>query len=96
MKSSILLVPGFGAQGGSAADVAAAFDENGTGAVINSSRGVIFAYEKEKYASQAAKSWQDAVANLRSIPSKCLRHRPTRGSLHDEAAGLRLISASAG
>lgn len=61
MKRSILLVPGFGAQGGSAADVAAAFDENGTGAVINSSRGVIFAYEQEKYQSVAAKSWQDAV-----------------------------------
>lgn len=61
MKNSILLVPGFGAQGGSAADVAAAFDEDGTGAVINSSRGVIFAYEKEKYQSAAAKSWQDAV-----------------------------------
>lgn len=61
MKNSILLVPGFGAQGGSAADVAAAFDEEGTGAVINSSRGVIFAYEKEKYQSEAAKSWQDAV-----------------------------------
>ena len=61
MKSSILLVPGFGAQGGSAADVAAAFDDNGTGAVINSSRAVIFAYEQEKYESIAAKSWQDAV-----------------------------------
>ena len=61
MKNSILLVPGFRAQGGSAADVAAAFDENGTGAVINSTRGVIFAYEKEKYQAEAAKSWQDAV-----------------------------------
>jgi len=61
MKNSILLVPGFGTQGGSAADVAAAFDEEGTGAVINSSRGVIFAYEQEKYQAVAAKSWQDAV-----------------------------------
>lgn len=61
MKHAVLLVPGFGAQGGSAKDVAPAFDENGTGAVINSSRGVIFAYEQEKYQSHAARSWQDAV-----------------------------------
>lgn len=61
MKASILLVPGFGAQGGSAADVAAAFDDEGTGAIINSSRGVIFAYEQEKYQTAAVKSWQDAV-----------------------------------
>lgn len=61
MKASILLVPGFGAQGGSAADVAAAFDDDGTGAIINSSRGVIFAYQQEKYQSVAANCWQDAV-----------------------------------
>lgn len=61
MKSSILLVPGFGAQGGSAADVAAAFDESGTGAIINSSRGVIFAHQQQKYQSIASNNWQDAV-----------------------------------
>ena len=46
MPSTPLLVPGYGAQGGGAADVAAAFDKDGTGAVVNSSRGIIFAYEK--------------------------------------------------
>jgi orotidine-5'-phosphate decarboxylase len=46
------LVPGYGAQGGSAADVAPAFDADGLGAVVNSSRGVIFAHSKEPYASQ--------------------------------------------
>ena len=55
------LVPGYGAQGGNAADVAAAFDADGLGAVVNSSRGIIFAYERPEYASAAARSWQAAV-----------------------------------
>ncbi len=46
MPNTLFLVPGYGAQGGSAEDVKAAFDENGKGALINSSRGIIFAYEK--------------------------------------------------
>lgn len=45
------LVPGYGAQGGSAADVAGAFDERGLGAVVNSSRGIIYAGAQEPYAS---------------------------------------------
>jgi len=58
MPSTIFLVPGFGAQGGSAEDVAGAFDENGLGAVVNSSRGIIFAYEKPEFAKL---SWEAAV-----------------------------------
>jgi orotidine-5'-phosphate decarboxylase len=58
MKKAWLLVPGYGAQGGGAEDVKAAFDENGLGAVVNSSRGIIFAYEKDggdyKKAARAA------------------------------------------
>lgn len=46
MPRSLFLVPGYGAQGGGAKDVAGAFDERGLGAIINSSRGVIFAFEK--------------------------------------------------
>ncbi len=61
MPNSILLVPGFGAQGGTAADVAAAFDDNGCGAIINSSRGIIFAYQQEKYQRQAKEHWRLAV-----------------------------------
>jgi len=59
MPNTIFLVPGLGAQGGTAADVAGAFDENGLGAVINSSRAIIFAYEREPFAG--ASSWQAAV-----------------------------------
>ena len=44
--STFFLVPGYGAQGGGAADVAGAFDRNGLGAVINSSRGIMCAYQK--------------------------------------------------
>lgn len=47
MPNQILLVPGYGAQGGSAEDVKPCFHSNGTGAIVNSSRGIIFAYEKE-------------------------------------------------
>ena len=45
MPSTCFLVPGYGAQGGSAEDVGPCFDENGLGAIVNSSRGIIFAYE---------------------------------------------------
>lgn len=46
MPNSIFLVPGYGAQGGSAEDVKPCFNEDGLGAIVNSSRGIIFAYEK--------------------------------------------------
>lgn len=46
MPESIFLVPGYGAQGGGAHDVAPCFNSDGTGAIVNSSRGIIFAYEK--------------------------------------------------
>ncbi len=50
MPNSFFLVPGYGAQGGGAQDVKPCFNEDGLGAVVNSSRGIIFAYEKsDKY-----------------------------------------------
>jgi orotidine-5'-phosphate decarboxylase len=49
------LVPGFGAQGGSAADTAGAFRADGRGAIVNSSRGIIFAYQP------TTKNWEIAV-----------------------------------
>ncbi len=47
LPHTFFLVPGYGAQGGGAKDVAGAFDEKGLGAVINSSRGIMCAYQKE-------------------------------------------------
>jgi orotidine-5'-phosphate decarboxylase len=46
LPRTFFLVPGYGAQGGAAADVAAAFDRRGGGAVVNSSRGIICAWQK--------------------------------------------------
>jgi orotidine-5'-phosphate decarboxylase len=59
MPSTLFLIPGFGAQGGTAADVAGGLDENGLGGIINSSRGIIFAHQREEYAGLS--SWQAAV-----------------------------------
>lgn len=61
MPNAWLLAPGFGAQGGAAGDVAKAFDQRGLGAIVNSSRGVIFAHRRPDYASLARRGWQAAV-----------------------------------
>ncbi len=62
MPHTWLLVPGFGAQGGAAEDVAAAFDARGLGAVVNSSRAIIFAHERPEYCDKyQAGQWQRAV-----------------------------------
>ena len=47
LPHTFFLVPGYGAQGGGAEGVAKAFDANGLGAIVNSSRGVMCAYKKE-------------------------------------------------
>jgi len=57
LPNSILLIPGFGAQGGTAADCAPAFDENGLGAVVNNSRGILYAWKKPEHANR---HWLDA------------------------------------
>ena len=53
MPHSIFLVPGYGAQGGSAKDVLGAFDKNGLGAVINASRGLTYLTQEDDFAEQA-------------------------------------------
>jgi orotidine-5'-phosphate decarboxylase len=78
MPHTWFLVPGYGSQGGTATDVAAAFDSRGLGAVVNNSRGIIFAYERPEYRSRFGNErWQNAVeaatqqmiAELRSVVS---------------------------
>lgn len=62
MPHTWFLVPGFGSQGGAAKDVAPAFDANGMGAVINNSRGIIFAHARKEYADKFGdQHWQKAV-----------------------------------
>ncbi len=57
-----LLVPGYGSQGATARDVAAAFDAQGLGAIVNNSRGIIFAYTLAQYRERFGHSrWQQAV-----------------------------------
>ena len=58
MPNTLFLIPGFGAQGGTASDVAGGLDKHGLGGLINSSRAVIFAYEQKQYANL---DWQDAI-----------------------------------
>jgi orotidine-5'-phosphate decarboxylase len=56
------LIPGFGAQGGAADDVKAGFDDRRLGAVVNSSRHIIFAHSRIEYADRFGDDrWQDAV-----------------------------------
>lgn len=47
LPHTFFLVPGYGAQGGGAQGLAGAFDENGLGAIVNSSRAIMCAYQKE-------------------------------------------------
>lgn len=62
MPHTQFLVPGYGSQGGTAKDVAAAFDAHGLGAVINSSRGIIFAHKRAPYSQKFSPAqWESAV-----------------------------------
>lgn len=54
MKENYFLVPGYGAQGGTAEDAAVCFNEDGLGAVVNSSRGIIAAYKSDQYRKKFA------------------------------------------
>lgn len=60
MPKSYILVPGYGAQGGKGADLVHFFNEDGLGAIVNSSRGIIAAYQQEKYARFGAENFADA------------------------------------
>ncbi len=62
MSHAWLLIPGFGSQGGTASDVAAGFDADGLGAIVNNSRGIIFAHSRKEFAGRfAPDQWQQAV-----------------------------------
>lgn len=60
MPKSLILVPGYGAQGGKGADLVHFFNEDGLGAIVNSSRGIIAAYKQEKYAAFGAEHYAEA------------------------------------
>ena len=60
MPKSFILVPGYGAQGGKAEDLVHFFNEDGLGAIVNSSRGIIAAYAKEEYVKFGEANFADA------------------------------------
>ncbi len=60
MPKTFILVPGYGAQGGKGADLVHFFNEDGLGAIVNSSRGIIAAYKQEAYAKFGAENFADA------------------------------------
>ena len=79
MPNTFILVPGYGAQGGKGADLVHFFNEDGLGAIINSSRGIIAAYQQEKYKefgeegyAQAARA---AVIDMREDIAQALANR---------------------
>lgn len=75
MPHTYFLVPGYGAQGGTAADLKHCFNEDGLGAIVNSSRGIIAAYRQEKYkqfgpehfAEASRQAVMDMVADINSV-----------------------------
>lgn len=79
MPNTFILVPGYGAQGGKGADLVHFFKEDGLGAIINSSRGIIAAYQQEKYASYGAEQYAQAsraaVIDMREDIAKALENR---------------------
>lgn len=60
MPKAYILVPGYGAQGGQGKDLVHFFNEDGLGAIVNSSRGIIAAYKQEKYAQIGEANFADA------------------------------------
>lgn len=79
MPNTFILVPGYGAQGGKGADLVHFFNEDGLGAIINSSRGIIAAYQQEKYAQYGeegyAQAARAAVIDMREDIAQALANR---------------------
>lgn len=61
MPKAYILVPGYGAQGGTAAELKPFFNKDGLGAIVNSSRGIIAAYTQDKYGEYGAEGFAEAA-----------------------------------
>ena len=79
MPKSYILVPGYGAQGGKGADLVDFSNEDGLGAIVNSSRGIIAAYKNAKYENFGAENFGDAsraaVVDMVNDINGALAHR---------------------
>lgn len=61
MPHCLFLVPGFGAQGGTASDIGTCFKSDGTGALVTASRSVIYAYDDMKYVERFTSEWEKCI-----------------------------------
>ena len=75
MKDAYFLVPGYGAQGGGADDVVPCFHEDGLGAVVNSARGIIFAYEQDKYSDDYQQAAAQAAEEMKTEINRALANK---------------------
>lgn len=72
MKNTFFLVPGYGAQGASADMLKGCFDENGLGAIVNSSRGILTAYRQKKYSNDFAEAARQAAIDMKNDINRVL------------------------
>jgi orotidine-5'-phosphate decarboxylase len=75
VPTSIILVPGFGVQGATAADVVGAFDSRGEGAVVNASRSIVFANREAQTVEELARAAGDAARLMRDQLREALARR---------------------
>jgi orotidine-5'-phosphate decarboxylase len=83
LPEAIFLVPGFGAQGGGAADVAGAFRDHGLGALVNSSRGITCSFNPDEAA------WEDAIAQATRAATRALAEATPMGRLIHSSQSAR-------
>ncbi|MDR2170506.1 MAG: orotidine-5'-phosphate decarboxylase [Planctomycetaceae bacterium] len=82
LKSAWLLVPGYGSQGANAEDIAPVFDKNGLGAIINNSRGLLYAYKNEPYKSKyGEQKWETATEEATKNMIEQLKNKTNAGKL---------------
>ena len=74
LPHTFFLIPGYGAQGGTAEDLKVCFDERGLGGIVNSSRGIICAYKQEKYKGlSVGEAARAAVIDMRDDLARVIR-----------------------
>lgn len=82
MPAVPMLIPGYGAQGGTSADTSGAFGPDGLGAIVNSSRGINFAWQRKPYSERFGEErWQDAIEAATRDMIQDLRENTPAGSL---------------
>lgn len=76
LPHTLFLVPGYGAQGGTADGLKVCFDAKGRGAIVNNSRGILCAYKKDRYKGMSfAEAAEAAVVDMREDICAVLRKR---------------------